>query len=49
MTSTQDDEYKRIRTCNLFIAFEAHTGQRVVEITKRRGNPEFAQQISLRE
>lgn len=40
-----DYEYKRMGTCNLFIAFEPHTGQREVEVTERRGNPEFAQQM----
>lgn len=41
----EDYEYKRMGTCNLFIAFEPHIGQRMIEVTERRGNPEFAQQM----
>lgn len=41
----EDYEYERKGTCNLFIAFEPHTGQRLIEVTQRRGSPEFAQQM----
>jgi hypothetical protein len=37
-----DFEYKRNGTCNLFIFFEPHTGQRHVKVTKRRTKLDFA-------
>lgn len=41
----QDYEYKREGTTNLFISFEPHTGQRVVEATLRRAAEDFADQM----
>lgn len=41
----QDYEYQRFGTMNLFIALEAHTGQRVVTVTERRTNLDFAGQM----
>jgi len=41
----QDYEYLRCGTVNLFVALEAHTGQRVVTVTERRANGDFAAQM----
>jgi transposase len=41
----EDYEYKRCGTVNLFIAFEAHTGQRTISVTERRTAQDFATQM----
>ena len=44
-----DHEYKRCGTVNFFVAFEPLTGQRIVTVTERRGNAEFAAQLQALE
>lgn len=36
-----DYEYKREGTCNLLVAFEAHTGFRLVEVSKQRTSADY--------
>jgi hypothetical protein len=38
----QDYHYKRNGVCNVLIAFEPHTGQRIVEVTKQRTKRDYA-------
>jgi hypothetical protein len=40
---SQDCEYEREGTCNLFVFLEPHVGWRHVEVTKRRTKQDFAQ------
>ena len=39
----EDYHYKRNGVCNVFIAFEPKTGQRIVEVRKRRTKRDYAQ------
>jgi hypothetical protein len=38
----QDYEYERRGTCNIFVAFEPLTGNRIVEVTERRTKEDWA-------
>ena len=39
----EDYHYKRMGTCTILIAFQPHTGQRVVKVYKHRGYKEYAE------
>ena len=41
----QDYEYQRCGTANLFVALEPHLGERMVSVTERRANSDFAAQM----
>lgn len=38
----EDYHYKRNGVCNVFIAFEPHTGQRIIEVRARRTKRDYA-------
>lgn len=45
--ATVDYEYRRQGTANLFLCFEPSTGWRHVEVTARRTNKDFAEQMRV--